>query len=205
MPLIDINRFELFALLAILSSVLVYTTYLWSIYQKKTRPHIFSWFNWGLLSAIGAYAQLEIGGGPSAWVVVTIAVVCFFITFLAYFIGEKNITKSDWLTFIGALLAIPAWLIAEDPFIVLIIVVTISILTYYPTIRKSWRDPWGEPPQTYFWAGLRFFLTLFAVPDASAETLFYPFFLMSTEWGFAIYILWRRRKLMQQTANIKAI
>ena len=35
---------------------------------------------------------------------------------------------------------------------------------------------------------MRYFLMLFAVPDPSWGNLMYPFFLMMTDWGFAIYI-----------------
>ncbi|NND65238.1 MAG: hypothetical protein HKM24_04650 [Gammaproteobacteria bacterium] len=185
----------IFAVLAIIVSVMRYGTYLWSIYKRETRPHVFSWFNWGLVTAIGTVAQFKLGGGPSAWVLLVVSATCLFIAFVALFIGEKNITRSDWFAFLGALCAIPVWLATDDPLAAIFIIVVIDLLTYWPTIRKSWSDPWGEPPRSYFWAGLRYFLALFAVPDPSFATLIYPFFLMASDWGFAIYNLWRRSVL----------
>lgn len=191
----DITIPVFFAGLAILVSVVRYGTYLWSIYTRDTRPHIFSWFNWGIVTGIGAYAQFALNGGPSAWVLAVVSSTCLFIAFIAVFVGEKNITRSDWFAFIGALFAIPVWLVTEDPVMAIVVIIIIDVLTYYPTIRKSWDDPWGEPPQSYFWAGLRYFLALFAVTDPSWQTLVYPFFLMASDWGVAIYILIRRRRL----------
>lgn len=198
-----LSQTEIFAALAILVSVIRYGTYLWSIKKGETRPHVFSWLNWGLVTGIGAYAQMSLNGGPSAWVLVVVSATCLFIAFIALFVGEKNITKSDWFSFIGALLAIPIWMITDNPVMAIIVIITIDVLTYYPTIRKSWNDPWGEPPMSYFWAGLRYFLVLFAVDNPSIETLVYPFFLMATDWGFALYALWRRYVLSGTIKQIK--
>ena len=68
----------------------------------------------------------------------------------------------------------------------------IDALTYWPTVRKSFHKPDTEPPISYGFAGMRYFLMLFAVPDPAWQTLMYPFFLMVTDWGFAIYIVIRR-------------
>ena len=191
---------EQFAYLAILVAVMRYGTYLWSIYKKETRPHIFSWLNWGIVTGIGAYAQFALNGGPSAWVLTVVSSTCLFIAFVSLFVGEKNITKSDWFAFIGALCAIPVWMLTDSPFLAIIMIILIDGLTYFPTVRKSWNDPWGEPPLSYFWAGLRYFLALFAVTNPSIETLTYPFFLMATDWGFAIYIVVRRACLNRKAA-----
>ncbi|PCI01225.1 MAG: hypothetical protein COB76_01805 [Alphaproteobacteria bacterium] len=193
--MLDFSNAEMFAGLAILVSVIRYGTYLWSIYKGETRPHVFSWFNWGVVTGIGAYAQFALNGGPSAWVLVVVSCTCLFISVVALFVGEKNIAKSDWWAFLGALIAIPVWMITDSPAMAIIVIIVIDILTYYPTLRKSWNDPWSEPPVSYFWAGLRYFLALFAVTNPSLETLAYPFFLMATDWGFMIYIIIRRRIL----------
>ncbi len=190
---------EFFAFVAIIVSVIRYATYLLSIYKRETKPHVFSWFNWGLIVAIGAYAQFSLDGGPSVWPLAVVATTCFFIAGLALFIGEKNITRSDWMAFIGCLCAIPVWLITDNPFWALILLISIDMLSYYPTFRKSWNDPWAEPPISYYWAGSRYFFTLFAVPDPNFQNLIYPFFLMATDWVFATYVIWRRRIIRKES------
>lgn len=192
---LPLSREALFASLAVAVSLIRYGTYLYSVYKKETRPHVFSWLNWGIIVGIGAYAQLSLEGGLSGWVLVLVSSTCLFIALVACFAGERNITRSDWLAFLGALAAIPVWLSTDNPFLAIMTLIAIDIFSYYPTIRKSWSDPWGEPPASYFWAGLRYFFALFAVPGFSLHTLAYPFFLMASDWGFALYVLWRRSVL----------
>lgn len=182
-----------FAGLAILVSVIRYGLYLWSIYQRETEPHFFSWFNWAVVVGIGAYAQFSIDDGLSAWVLLVVSSTCFFIAFISLFVGEKDITRTDWMAFVGALVAIPVWQVTQDPVAAIFVLVLIDMLTYYPTIRKSWHKPWSEPPISYFWAGSRYFFTLFTVSNFTWESLLYPFFLMATDWGFAVFVLIRRR------------
>lgn len=185
----------IFAILAIAMSGLRYATYIWSMCKGEARPHVFSWVNWGLVLGIGAAAQWGLQGGPSIWVMAFGCVVCLGIAIAALFVGEKNITRSDWYAFIGALIAIPVWLVTDNPFMAVVVIITIDFLTYFPTIRKSWMDPWGEPPLSYFWAGIRYFLALFSVTDPSLESLAYLFFLMVTDWGFAVFLVVRRWSL----------
>jgi hypothetical protein len=189
------TTYEIFAALAIIVSLIRPITYLRAIHQGKAKPHTFSWFNWGLVGAITTYAQWQLGGGPSAWIMVVVSVTCFYISYVGLRFGEKNITRTDWYAFIGTLLAIPVWLITQNPFWALVLIVSIDMLSFYPTIRKSWKYPWDEPAHSYGWSGFRYFLMLFAVPAPTFMTLFYPFFLMLSDGGFALYLLWRRRKL----------
>lgn len=58
----------------------------------------------------------------------------------------------------------------------------------------------GEPIISALWAGSRYFFTLFTIPNPTIETLFYPLFLMATDWGFALYI-WIRRKQLNDRAQ----
>lgn len=192
MPL---TSYEIFAILAVIASLIRYGTYLWSMYQGKAKPHVFSWFNWGMLTSIATYAQWQLGGGPSTWAMLTISVICLLIAAIGLFYGEKNITRSDWIAFISALLIVPIWMATDSTLWAIILVLSIDLMSYYPTIRKSWFKPYSEPAGSYFWAGLRYFLMLFAVPEPTLQTLFYPLFLMSSDWGFILYLLWRRRML----------
>jgi hypothetical protein len=193
--MLALSRPEFFAFLGIMVSIIRYGTYIRSIFKGKTTPHVFSWLNWGIIVGIGAYAQFKLGGGPSAVVLCVVSSVCLLIAFIALFRGEKNITRTDWMAFTGALLAVPVWLATDNPVYAVLVLILIDMLSYYPTIRKSWHNPWGEPPGSYFWAGLRYFFALFAVPVFSPSNLFYPAFLMTGDWAFMLYVIWRRKRL----------
>lgn len=191
-----------FFLLSVAASVVRYGTYCLSIYRRETRPHVFTWFNWGLVVAIGAYAQFQLKGGPSVWGLVLVAASTFTISFWALFVGEKNITRSDWIAFGGALSVIIFWRLTDNPVVAVVLLIIIDIFSYWPTIRKSWNDPWGEPPKSYFWAGLRYFFLLFAVPHPTLSRLLYPFWLMATDWAFMLYVIFRRKALARQNIPV---
>lgn len=183
---------EIFAYIAIAVAVLRYTSYLWSIYKRETRPHAFSWLIWSIIVGIGAFAQMQLGGGPSSWVLIVVSATCLFIGILAIFIGEKNITKGDWGTFVSALIVIPIWQATNSPLLALVLLMVIDLLSFYPSVRKTWIDPTSEPPASMFLSGLRYFLALFAVPEPQFSTMVYPVFLMLTDWLFCILIITRR-------------
>jgi len=189
------DQYILFAFLAVLVATMRYGTYFWTIYKGETKPHAFSWFLWGLVTGIGTLAQFQLGGGPSSWALAFVSITCFMISILSFFIGEKNYTKSDWIALFGCFIAIAFWQATDNALVALAIIIVIDSLTYWPTIRKSYFKPDTEPPVSYFFAGLRYFLMLFAIPDVTWQTLMYPFFLMATDWGFAVYIIIRRAQL----------
>lgn len=191
----EFDRYAFFALAAIVVSLIRYGTYFITIYKGQTKPHAFSWALWGVMTGIAAFAQLKLGGGPSVWALFFVAATCSFIAILSLFIGEKNYTRLDWLALAGALAAIPVWQMTNEPLAALLMLMVIDALSYTPTIRKTYAKPDTEPPISCFWAGFRYFLVLFSVPDATWQTLIYPFFLMASDWGVAILIVVRRWQL----------
>lgn len=190
-----IDQYFLFACAAVILATVRYGTYFYTIYQGKTKPHAFSWLLWGAVVGVGTLAQFDLDGGPSAWAMAFVSLSCLLISAIAFVIGERDYTKSDWFALIACFLAIPIWQATENPLIAVFIIMSIDILTYWPTIRKSYNKPETEPPISYGFAGMRYFLMLFAVPDPTWTNLMYPFFLMATDWGFAIYIVIRRAQL----------
>ena len=184
-----------FAIAAVLLASLRYGTYFYTIYKGETKPHAFSWLLWGTVTGIGTLAQFELDGGPSAWALAFVSISCLMISVISFFIGERDYAKSDWIALIACFLAIPVWKATDNPLAALGIIIIIDMLTYYPTIRKSYNKPQTEPPISYGFAGMRYFLMLFAIPDPTWQTLMYPFFLMATDWGFAVFIVIRRAQL----------
>mgnify|MGYP006268949407 CR=1 FL=1 len=201
-----LDTYTLFALAAVLLATLRYVTYFYTIYQGDTKPHAFSWLLWGTVTGIGTIAQFSLGGGPSTWALGFVSVTCLLIAVLAFFIGERDYTRGDWFALLATLGAIPLWQITESPLAALLLIILIDSLTYYPTYRKSFHKPQTEPPISYFFAGLRYFLMLFAVPEPTWQTLMYPFFLMLTDWGFALFVVIRRYQLslpLHEYAKVK--
>ncbi|MGE4352295.1 MAG: hypothetical protein AB7E52_08935 [Bdellovibrionales bacterium] len=189
------DRYQIFAFGAIFITAARYLTYFYTIYKGKTKPHAFSWLLWGVETGIATLAQLELEAGPSVWALAFVSISCLIIAVLSLFIGEREYAKSDWFALIACLLAFPVWKLVQSPLAALVIIMITDMLTYWPTVRKSFTKPCSEPPVSYGFAGMRYFLMLFAVPNPSFDTLIYPLFLMFMDWGFAVYIVIRRAQL----------
>ena len=189
------DQYVLFALAAVILATIRYATYFYTIYQGKTKPHAFSWLLWGSVTGVGTIAQFELNAGPAAWALGFVSVTCLFISALSFFIGEKDYKRSDWAALVICLCAIPLWQITNNPMFAILVVILIDGLSYWPTVRKSYHKPDTEPPISYFLAGLRYFLMLFAVPEPTWQNLAYPFSLMAIDWCFVAYIVVRRKQL----------
>jgi hypothetical protein len=138
-------------------------------------------------------AQLSKGAGAGAWVTGFSAAACVLIAGLFVTRGEKNITKSDWLAFVGAIITIPVWYFTHDPLWAVILATAIDAMAYYPTFRKSYFKPYEENFFTYSMDTFKWIVALFALGNYSATTMLYPLFLLLANSALVSMILWRRR------------
>lgn len=100
---------------------------------------------------------------------------------------------TDWISFILALFIIPMWLISKQSVVAIILIVAIELLTYYPTIRKSYSKPWEEDILSWSLSALRWILATLAVSNITLNTIFYPAFIAACEISIVVYFIWRRR------------
>lgn len=184
---------EFLVYLAIGIGLASYIPYFISISKGITKPHAFSWFIWGLLTTIAFFAQIAGGAGYGAWVTGFTAILCYAIVATALFKGEKEIVRSDWITFTAALLTLPVWYVTKDPLAAIILITIIDALGFYPTFRKSWRKPFEEMPFAYALSGLKFLIALFALEQFTTTTALYPFSLVVMNWIFVVMVMWRRK------------
>ncbi len=186
---------EIIGWTTVILGLAAYIPYFRSIYKNETKPHVFSWFIWGLLGAIAFFAQLAGGAGPGAWVNGMTAFICFAIAVTALFRGEKNISRSDWITFITALASIPLWLITNNPLYAIILVTIIDALGFYPTFRKSWSKPQEESALTYALSGTKYLISLFAIEQYTTTTVLYSASLVMMNWLFVAMVIWRKKQI----------
>lgn len=184
---------EILALISIAIGFYATGIYIASILRGYTRPHLFSWLIWGLLTMIAWAAQFHENAGPGAWVTLVAALMCFAVTVLCFRYGEKTITRSDWIMFVTALCAIPLWYITANPLWSVILVTVIDMLGFYPTFRKSWMKPGEEALWTYGLSVVKFGLGMMALETFNMTTALYPFSLVVTNAAFVIFIMVRRK------------
>ena len=189
------NYFEIMGAIALIIGIVSYIPYLISIKKGQTKPHAFSWLIWGLLTAIAFFAQMTAGAGAGAWVTGFTAAISFIIVGFALFKGEKNITRSDWITFIAALAAIPLWYFTKNPLYAVVLITVIDALAFYPTFRKSWHKPHEENAFTFTLSAFKFFFATLGLEEFTVTTSLYPLSLVLMNGLFVAMIMWRRKVL----------
>lgn len=188
-------------IIAFITVILVfyaYIPYIIDIYKKKTVPHIFSYFIFGLTNSIIYFLQIKGGAGVGSWVTLFVSLLCIFIFFLCLKIGDKDIAFSDIIFLVLALISLFFWLIAKQPILAIILVVLVDILGFIPTIRKSWNRPHTETLSMYTISTFRHMLSLFALEKLNILTLLNPIAWTLVNGIFAVILIFRRKKILKQ-------
>ncbi len=154
---------EIIAGIAVTLTFIAYIPYYRDILQGKTRPHIYSWSLWSLLTVLIVILQIKGGAGPATWVTAAAGLMCSGVVALSIRNGKRDITRSDTAVAILSLLAIVFWLAAKQLVVSITLTIIADMLAFIPTVRKSYYFPYTETLSLYFTNTLRFCLTLFAV------------------------------------------
>lgn len=197
---LDAGYREFAVVLAIAVTIYGDSHYLLSVLRGQTKPHVFTWFIWGIVGSVGIAAQIVAGGGVGAWPGIYSTAFCLLFSLLALRHGEKNITRSDWLCFAAALTAIAVWVVTHNPLWSVIIVSLIDALAYFPTFRKSWHKPHEEALTNYICANIKVLLVMAALEQLNPTTILYPSVVFIMNAVFIGMALWRRRVLKVQAA-----
>ena len=159
--------------LAIIAAILAIAgnlPYIHDAFKHRVKPHPFTWLVWTIVSAIVFFGQLAKGAGIGALPagVAEIFTIVIFMFSLQY--GFKYVKKSDTYFLIAALLGIIPWVIFDNPTISVIIAVTIDLIAFVPTLRKTYSHPETETPILYGSNVLRHVLTLFSLQAYNIAT-----------------------------------
>jgi len=191
-----------FGLISILLTFCSRLNYFIAIFRGKTKPHAFSWLIWGIISSIGVAAQIAEGAGAGAWGRAFASFTNLVLVFIALSKGTCNITRSDWITLIVALLAIPLWVITRTPVWSVILVCIIDTLGYFPTVRKSWEKPYEEAAFSYMASGCSSLLAVLAVEHYTLSTWLYPAVLACSNTCMTAFLLLRRKHARKLVAGV---
>ena len=171
-----------------------YIPYIKDIFTNKTKPHAFSWFIWGLLTAIAFAAQVKEGAGVGAWVAGFSAAMCLGISGIAFVRGNKHICRMDWFCLGAALLGIILWKITSNPLTAVVIVTLVDMIGFVPTFRKAYHHPHEETALSFALSGIKWVFGLMALEVFNTTTTLYPASLVLTNMVFVIMVLIRRRQ-----------
>ncbi len=174
-----------------------YVPYIRDTIRGKTHPHIYSWFLWATISAIGFALQISDHAGIGAYVTLAAAIISYIICIFGIRSGQKDITKSDTVFFCLAFISLLIWIVAKQPVVSVIVISITELLAFIPTIRKSWNKPYSETLSSYLMNTFRFALALFALQKYSIVTALYPTTWLLANGLFGILLIIRRKKITQ--------
>ena len=170
-----------------------YVPYLKDLFAKKTQPHLYTWVIWAITASI-ATAGVIVGGGKLGAVPMVLGTtLVIFVCLLSFKYGSKNITTSDTVTLIGALLAIIVWVQLKSPLLAVLLATTIDAFGYIPTFRKTYSEPWSET--SIFWLAMSFnsFLSIAALGKYNLLTVTYLGLLGIANILLFLLIVYRRK------------
>lgn len=161
---------ETIAIIAALLAVIGNVPYLIDVLKRRVEPHAYTWFIWTIVSCVIFFGQLAKGAGVGAIPTAAAEIFTVIIFFASLRNGFKHITRTDNIFLAVALLGLIPWALTKDPTISVIIVVTIDLIGFIPTIRKTWRHPETETPILYSMNVLRHILSLFSLQAYNIAT-----------------------------------
>ena len=186
---------EILGTIAVILAFGAYIPYIRDILKGKTKTHVYSWFVWGLIGFIIFALQLSGGAGPGAYVTLSASIISMIVFLLGLRNGTKDITLTDTIFFISALVATGIWVFAERPILSVILLCIVAIFGFFPTVRKSWNKPHEETSFTWNLNAFRYGLSILALSHYNILTLLYPATWFIANVAFSLMILIRHKQL----------
>jgi hypothetical protein len=181
-------------IMAALISFVAMLPYLWSVWHRITKPHVISWFIWGISTLTVFAAQWLDDGGAGSWATCVGGMMTFIVIGMAWMrYADLSVSLTDLLCLNVALAALPLWFFAEDALLAVALLTFVDIVAYIPTFRKSWHNPRQEQRLMYGIMTLRNILSIIALEHLSATTLLFPVVTAVANIALISFITVRRR------------
>ncbi len=176
------------ALIAAALAVVGNIPYLRDVIRGKTEPHAYTWFVWSIVSAVTFFGQLAKGAGVGAIPTAVSESFTLIIFLFSLKYGWKHVTKTDTIFLVIALCGLIPWFLTNDPTISVITVVSIDVVAFIPTIRKTWLHPKTETTLLYQTNAARHLLALFSLQAYNVATMLHSFAMITTNTIMSIAI-----------------
>lgn len=187
---------ELLSVVAISLTFVTFFPYIRSIIKGEIKPHVFSWVIWGTTTFVVFLAQLEGKGGAGAWPIGVSGSITIFIALLAYLKrADITITKTDWLFFVSAMSSLPFWYLSSDPSWAVVILTTVDVLGFGPTVRKAYDFPHSESLLFFALFTARNLIAIMALENYSITTVLFPAVVAAACVLLMAMVMYRRSRL----------
>lgn len=180
------------AFIAGLISIAATLPYIWDTLKGKTRPNIVTWFTWGLLSGITAFAALD-GHATQTAIFAGMTALCDVAIVLAGLrYGIKKYTAFDIVCQLLAVLGIILWQITRQPAVAVLLNIISDLIGALPTYRHIWLDPYEETLKTFVIATLASALAIISLASFAFIASAYPLYIFASCVSLAGLIALRR-------------
>jgi len=187
---------EILSAVAISLTFIAFFPYIRLIIKGSIKPHVFSWIIWGTTTFIVFFALLDDNGGVGAIPIGLSACITLFIAILAIIKrSDITITKLDWLFFLSAMSSLPFWYFTSDPLWAVVVLTTVDILGFGPTLNKAYYRPFTESILFFMLFTLRNIIVITALENYSVTTVLFPAVIAVACLLLSAILIYRRRLL----------
>ena len=187
---------EILSAVAIALTFAAFVPYIRTIINGTTKPHVFSWVIWGTTTFVVFLAQLEGKGGVGAWPIGVSGSITMVVAFLAYMKrADITITKTDWVFLVAAMSSLPLWYLTSDPLWAVVVLTTVDVLGFGPTVRKAYSFPYSESLLFFSVFAARNLLVIMALESYSVTTVLFPAVIAAVCILLIGLLIYRRRVL----------
>jgi hypothetical protein len=102
----------------------------------------------------------------------------------------------DWVFFAAALSSLPFWYFTSDPLWAVVILTTVDLFGFGPTIRKAWTFPYSESQLFFALFTARNFFVVLALEHYSVTTVLFPAVMAVACIGLMVMVAYRRRSIV---------
>jgi hypothetical protein len=148
--------------------------YIRDIFRGNTKPHIYTWLIWAIVTVIGFLGQWVSGGGAGSWATGVTAIYTVVVFLLALRYGTTDITTFDKVCLALALISIAPWLLTRNILWSVILATFTDVVGFLPTIRKTWNASRSESLGSMYFDATKHALSIVSLQTYSLTTWLYP-------------------------------
>lgn len=171
-------------------------TYIRDIFRGNTKPHIYTWLIWAIVTVLGFLGQWYTGGGAGSWATGVTAIYTIAVLALSFRYGTTDITNFDKFCLALALISIVPWLLTHNILLSVILATFTDIIGFLPTIRKTWNAPKSESLGSMYFDATKHTLSIVSLQSYSLTTWLYPAGVLFAKIIIIAEIIFRRRSVV---------
>lgn len=179
---------EIIVVVASLLAVVGNVPYLRDVIKGRVKPHPYTWLVWSIVSFVVFFGVLAKGGGVGVIPVAVSEIFTFLIFLFSIKYGFKNPPKRDKYFLILALFGLIPWILSHDPTISVIIMVSIDLIGFLPTLYKTFYEPKTETSLLYLTNVVRHSLILSVLGAYNIATVLHSIVMIITNTLMVVFI-----------------